>query len=333
VKGAPDGELVAAARTQAELGDAAIAVAEPGAALHWRTRAGRLEVEQSRGRVFYRAERPLSVRTPVGDVDVTGTSFAIDSATARADLVVYEGAVVVVSGDRRTDVIAGQRVRITSRGVGLARPSPWIDDEAAPSTGPASLAAAPIARDCAAAAENVFDPGAATLAAWAAECRLRFDVAPNGYDDSGLEHYLDQLAVTAVERPVVRETIRAIEARADRDLAHAYLDATGDATPADTLSVEWMFSEVMRSADPDEPAEVRRRLSHERAGLETAPEDLALVTPYESQVRWVMRSGDVLERELAAKLGAARSRELRARNGGWPGLRWNYVGCPIVPPQ
>jgi hypothetical protein len=333
VNGAAHGTLVAEARTHAELGDAAIAVAEPGAELHWRTRAGRLDVEQSRGRVFYRAERPLSVRTAVGVVDVTGTSFAIDSTPARADLVVYEGRVVVDAADRRTDVIAGQRVRITARGVGTARPSPWIDDETAPSTGPASLAAAPVAHDCAATAENVFDPGAATLATWAAECRLRFDVAPNGYDDSGLEHYLDQLAVTAAERRVVRETIRAIEARADRDLAHAYLDATGDATPPDQLGVEWMFSEVMRSADPDEPADVRRRLSRERAGLETAPLDLALVTPYESQVRWVMRSGDVLERELAAKVGAARSRELRARNGGWPGLRWNYVGCPIVPPD
>ena len=75
-----------------------------------------------------------------------------------------------------------------------------------------------------------------------------------------------------------------------------------------------------------EPAEIRRRLSRERAGLEPAPADLGLVTPYESQVRWVMRSGDVLERELASRLGAARSRELRAKNGGWPGLRWNWAG-------
>jgi hypothetical protein len=37
----------------------------------------------------------------------------------------------------------------------------------------------------------------------------------------------------------------------------------------------------------------------------------------------------VLERELAAVLGAARSRELLARHGGWPGLRWNVAGCPL----
>jgi hypothetical protein len=330
--GAADGALVATARTHTHLGAAAIAVPEPGAVLRWQTRPGRLDVEQPRGRVFYRAERPLMVRTPVAALDVTGTSFAIESAPAHADLVVYEGAVMVVRGDRRTEVVAGHRVRITGRGIGPTRPTPWRHDEPAPPTGPVALAAPPLAHDCTV-TENIFDPGAATLAAWAAECRLRFDVAPNGYDDSGLEHYLDQLAVTAAERAVVREVIRAVEARADLDLARAYLDATGDATPPDQLGVEWMFSEVMRSADPDEPAAVRRRLSRERAGLEPSPADLGLVTPYESQVRWVMRSGDVLERELAARLGAARGRELRARHGGWPGLRWNYVGCPIVPPD
>jgi hypothetical protein len=180
-----------------------------------------------------------------------------------------------------------------------------------------------------AAGDDVFDPGAETLAAWADECRLHFDVAPNGYDAAGLEHYLDLLGVTAEERPRVRDTMRAIEARANAELARQYVDVTGDDAGVGRVSLDWMFSEVMASADPDEPAEVRRRLAGERAGREATPAELGLLTPYEQQVRWLMGSGDVLERELAAVLGAARSRELRARHGGWPGLRWNVAGCPL----
>jgi hypothetical protein len=87
-----------------------------------------------------------------------------------------------------------------------------------------------------------------------------------------------------------------------------------------------MFSEVMRSADPDEPADVRRRLSRERAGRDVTSGGGA--TPYEEQVRWLMRSGEALEHQLAEVLGRSRARELRARHGGWPGLRWDIAGCP-----
>src|SRR5688500_2161347 len=92
--GPPDGTLVVVERTHAPLGDAAIAVAEPGAELRWQTRDGRLAVEQPRGRVFYRASRPFSVETPRGALEVTGTSFSVESAPAFTDLVVYEGAVL-----------------------------------------------------------------------------------------------------------------------------------------------------------------------------------------------------------------------------------------------
>jgi hypothetical protein len=312
----------------ARLGDAAIAVVEPGAELRWRTRAGRLEVEQPRGRVFYRADRPLAVHTPLGTLEVTGTSFSVDSAPVLTDLVVYEGAVVAMSSARRVEVGAGRRVRITAAGVGPERPAPWLDDAPVASAGASAARVATAAACDPAGAENVFDPGAAALAAWASECRLHFDVAPNGYDAGGLEHYLDRLGVTAEERPLVRETILAIESGANRELARQYVDVTGDDRGPEQLSVDWMFSEVMRSAEPAEPADVRRRLARERAGLDPAPADLGHVSPYEEQVRWLMRSGDVLERDLAAQLGAPRARELRARNRGWPGLRWDIAGCP-----
>jgi hypothetical protein len=324
--GPRDGTLIAVERTHAPLGDAAIAVAEPGAELRWQTREGRLAVEQPRGRVFYRASRPFSVQTPRGALEVTGTSFSVESAPAFTDLVVYEGAVIAAPGRaKRIEIAAGRRVRITARGIGPDRPAPWLDEPPAPSSVATIARAAPAQPTDCTDTVDVSAPDAATLAEWARTCRLHFDVAPNGYDPAGLEYYLDLLGVSDQERPVVRDTILAIEARANAELARQYVDVTGDDRGPDAVSVDWMFSELMRSADPDEPAEVRRRLARERAGLEAPP---AASTPYEEQVRWLMRSGDVLERELAAKIGASRSHELRARNRGWPGLRWDVEGCP-----
>jgi hypothetical protein len=330
--GAPAGAMTPTSRAEVRLGDAATAVVEPGAELRWATRAGRVEIDQARGRVFYRADRPLVVRTRWGELEVLGTSFSVDASRARTELVVYEGAVAVAApgGASDTTVGAGRRVALTRRGVGAEQAAPWLEDApapAAPGSATAALQAAAGACD-GAGVENVFTPDASTLAAWAEACRLHFDVAPMGYDPGMLEHYLDELGVTTEERPVVREVIAAVEARANQELARLYADATGDDTPAERMSLDWMFAEVLRSADTDEPAQVRRTLARERAGLAPAPADLRRVTPYEELVRSLMRSGDDLERALAARLGAGRARELRARHGGWPGLRWNVAGCP-----
>jgi hypothetical protein len=89
-----------------------------------------------------------------------------------------------------------------------------------------------------------------------------------------------------------------------------------------------MFQEVLRSADWNEVAVVRRRLARERAGLEAAPRDASQLSPYEELMRLLVGLGDELERDLAGQLGPRVARALRKRSGGWPGEALHMVGCP-----
>lgn len=124
--GAPrTGAVDARDLTTAALVDRATAVADPGARIRWAMVDDLLEVQQTRGRVFYRVdEGPLSVRTPAGDVSVTGTCFSVEvsnmSPTVKAaalgalvgvaaTVVVYEGAVRVSSAHGELELGPGER--------------------------------------------------------------------------------------------------------------------------------------------------------------------------------------------------------------------------------
>lgn len=134
---AASGELVASARTTRSLGDRAVAVAEPSAALSWQIDDdGDAVIEQRAGDVFYRVDRGRSfvVHTPAGDVHVTGTCFRIEvepmntskqlvltgvvGAAVAAGIVVtvYEGHVLADAHGTRTEISAGHRAEIGTDG-------------------------------------------------------------------------------------------------------------------------------------------------------------------------------------------------------------------------
>ena len=71
-------------RKEVKIGDRAVAVLEPGAAVKWNGS----EVEQSRGGVFYRVERGdgFRVHTTAGDVDVQGTCFRVDLRNQESEM-------------------------------------------------------------------------------------------------------------------------------------------------------------------------------------------------------------------------------------------------------
>jgi ferric-dicitrate binding protein FerR (iron transport regulator) len=142
------------ARTTAQLGDRAVAVAEPDAQLRWDIAAdGTADLTQSAGDIFYRVDHgggPLVVHTPAGDIHVTGTCFRIEvqmnkpaqlilasvasAAVASAVVVtVYEGRVVADSHGARSELAAGTRTVLG------APSSPALVASADPTT-PADLA-------------------------------------------------------------------------------------------------------------------------------------------------------------------------------------------------
>jgi ferric-dicitrate binding protein FerR (iron transport regulator) len=137
------GSLQATQRETVSLGQRGVAVAEPGAHITWKVEggAGRANVTQSDGAVFYRVERggPFVVHTPAGDVTVLGTCFSVEvlpmkpskqsvtgaavgaAVTATVLLTVYEGRVLFANDGSETEVAAGQSA---SARVGGGAPSP-----------------------------------------------------------------------------------------------------------------------------------------------------------------------------------------------------------------
>ncbi len=121
------GTVDARQTTTAEIPQA-IVVAHPNALVHWVAKDDAVEVEQLRGRVFYRVQREstFTVTTPLGRVDVTGTSFEVEvhpmpirskntkaaaAAAALASAVtvsLYEGRVVIAGGGGTETLEPGQ---------------------------------------------------------------------------------------------------------------------------------------------------------------------------------------------------------------------------------
>lgn len=311
-----------------EIGAARVS-ASAGVELRWGPEAGGARVDQRRGVAFYRVDEgdgPFVVRTPQALIEVTGTCFTADVSAARTDITVHEGSVRVTHGGELALVASGHRLRATRQGLGRPREQDDVGGESAAAVDLRPALQAPAECRC---AEEVpaFEPPQDDLEQWAEECRVRYDVSPLGFDDEMLSQFAVDLGVDGAERAVVLEVARAVEARADRELARIYVDATGDDTGVQQISPDLMFDEVLRSADVGEAAAVRRKLSRERAGLDPVP-DRRLMTPYEELMRALARSGDDLQRELAGRLGERRAAELRTARGGWPGLVWNAAGCP-----
>lgn len=174
MRGEPDlsasGSLVADRRTTEQLGERAVAVAEPTASLTWSVdHGGATDVVQQRGDVFYRVDKsgaPFIVHTPAGDVRVSGTCFRISiqppeevmtktkqillsgtlgAAVATAVVVtVYEGHVIAETKTARTEIAAGNRATLdTGNGTVVASADPTMGSGRQPGGGPVIIRKAP----------------------------------------------------------------------------------------------------------------------------------------------------------------------------------------------
>ncbi len=114
-------------RRTVKTGGRSIAVLEPGSDISWAVDAAGANIDQSRGRVFYRVEpgEPFLVRTPTADVRVTGTSFEVEIVMNKQKerlksislgavlatitvVTVYEGRVALANEHGTTEISAGQ---------------------------------------------------------------------------------------------------------------------------------------------------------------------------------------------------------------------------------
>jgi hypothetical protein len=332
--------LGSAARSTQQIGDRAVAVAEAGAAISWQLDAqGNGGVSQQRGSVFYRVthdpSRRFAVMTPQGQVRVTGTCFTVAVDDDGTRVWVHEGSVSVEGGGHALRLLAGERAKVTEGAVARL-----AESEAAARTRPSPPPAVALTESLAPAVANDSAPkiniDPATLRAWAKRCYVRIDVPPfdevKRDDPAWWESYARSMGATQAEAGAIREAFEEIEQSAYGLVREIYAQSTGEkVSESDAFDFDRMSYEISRNAEFHEPPEALQRISAERAGLQPPP-PLDKMQPLERLLRGMAAQGDLYEAAIAKRLGAARARQLRERNQGWPGPATEWEGCPKPAP-
>ena len=330
------GAVTATAYTSVALGGRGVVVAHPGAVLTWTVGAdGAATVEQVAGEAFFRVERggAFVVRTPTGEVRVTGTCFTVTVDEQLTTVVVHEGSVELADATTTVALAPGERGHLGGAAPARRRPADAVTARVVSPDHPGPATPAPQGRrgDCFCFSDpRHLEADARLLDEWAALCRVRADLPPFGVDSdlADIEAAADQLGLAGGERASFRAAALELTSASLVRLRDVYVAATGDDDGAASLDPDAMAEQIVRTATLGEDARLRATLSQERAGHVAPPTDTGQMSPFEEMIRLTLAAGDDFERRLAARVGAARARSLRQRFGGWPGPDFDWFGCP-----
>jgi hypothetical protein len=324
-----------AERATHRLGERGVAVAEAGAALSWHIGLdGDAEIAQQRGSVFYRVEHdpahPFVVTTPHGKIRVTGTCFTVRMRGGASEVQVHEGSVAAEAARAIAQLVAGERVALTDRGI-----ERLADHAASSAVDVRALPPAPTAATTAASANAPkIDIDRATLLKWAETCHVRGDLPPledtRPSDAAAWQAYARQIGASDTEMVAVRSAFAEVERDAYAAARDIYAQTTGDRDGIEGMTIDRIGFEIARVSDYSEQYEVLQRLSAERAGLQDPP-PVGHMLPLEQLLRLITVQGDRFEAAIARRLGTARARAMRERNQGWPDAH-DWEGCPAARP-
>jgi len=272
-------------------------------------------------------------------------SGAVGAAIATGVVItVYEGHVVAETHGTRTEMSAGTRAMLdgTGQAVAAAQPDPNATREELAAR--ASVQATQIVELKTRIAELEkqsggarrghadeqeegrlwHDPSHDKLVEWAAECHIRGD-EPGVSRFTPVKRGDDNLGLEANEVDAYNATVTEVAKQWQTLIRALYVEVTGDAAGADTLSVDAMRNEIEQKSPHGEHNLVLQRISRERAGLQAPPADPSKTSPLERMVRAFAALGDQTEEALAKRLGAKRAHDIRG--DAW-GHRSDSAGCP-----
>lgn len=166
------------------------------------------------------------------------------------------------------------------------------------------------------------DPSPEKLAELAATCSVRFD-EPNLEHFAPLAEASEQ--VSAGDLDAYNAAMTEVQKRWKDQVRNLYIEITGDAAGADSLSTTAMRQEIQDKSPPGENSAILQRVSRERAGLDQPPADLSKASPLERMTRAYVQLGDQSEAALARRIGADRARAIRGN--AW-GARYVTGSCP-----
>ena len=160
-------------------------------------------------------------------------------------------------------------------------------------------------------------------------CELRWDLPPLGSSPPQVDSKaVKQLGLSEAERDAVKRVFSDYHRRMTADLRKLYVEVTGDAKTAESLSPEAMMSEIHDKSPEGETKQVFQRLARERAGLQAPPTDLAGASAVERLYRLLTTAGDRVERSLGAEIGPDLARRYREVRDGFGSRSRSSHGCP-----
>ena len=174
-----------------------------------------------------------------------------------------------------------------------------------------------------------FDPSKEDLIKFAGECRVAYDLPPvMGTEPMTIgPRAAEEMGLTGEETAAFNRVMAGIHAHYVAELRKLYVEVVGDASRADDLSPDAMWSELRDKSPPGEQERANQRIAQERAGLAQPPADLSQVSAIERGMRLQASLGERTERDLGAAIGPERARALREKNDGW-GMHREMAGCP-----
>ncbi len=174
-----------------------------------------------------------------------------------------------------------------------------------------------------------FDPSKEDLIKFAGECRVGYDLPPvMGTEPMTIgPRAAEEMGMTGEETAAFNRVMAGIHAHYVAELRKLYLEVVGDASRADDLSPDAMWSELRDKSPPGEQERANQRIAQERAGLAQPPADLSQLSAIERGMRLQASLGERTERDLGAAIGPDRARALREKNDGW-GMHREIAGCP-----
>jgi hypothetical protein len=173
-----------------------------------------------------------------------------------------------------------------------------------------------------------YDPSPERLATWAGECHVRADYPDLDKWQPATSLGKNERGLEPGELPQVNAAVGEVQAQWKALVKALYIEATGDVTGAETLSLDAMRGEIEEKGDQKEHNLVLQRIAMERAGQLQPPADLSKASPFERLFRAYVKLGDQTEQAIAKRLGAERAKAIRG--DGWDS-RSDWSGCPDKP--
>lgn len=175
----------------------------------------------------------------------------------------------------------------------------------------------------------VYDLDDAQLVEMAERCELRWDMPPihNGPAETVSAETVQELGLDDEEQDATNSAYAEFNAQILARYRALYTEATGDSNVG-SLSAHAMVAEINDKSSTDEIRRVFQRLSAERAGLQSPPDDVSALSPVEKLYRLMTDAGDDFEIMLGQRVGHDKAEAIRRLDGGFGDKHQSRHGCP-----